>query len=183
MPVMAQPAVPDWHPDPSGRFDSRYWDGANWTRAVMRDGQVDTDPSEGLLFEAPNAGAAADGAEPKSYAFSSPSAVRFTSLAPEVARARLGQLLALSGIQAVESAHEQLEATVSVKGEPNWVVVVALCLVWILPGVIYWYAKSRTSTYSVEAQVLPVEHGSEIRFRCDRRALKQLDPVLAQLPA
>jgi hypothetical protein len=63
------------------------------------------------------------------------------------------------------------------------VLVVALCLVWVLPGLIYWYVKSRTSSYPVEAQFLPVGHGSEIRIRSDPRARKLLDPLLAQLPS
>ncbi len=35
---------PAWHPDPTGRFDLRYWDGALWTEHVTRGGTQDTDP-------------------------------------------------------------------------------------------------------------------------------------------
>jgi uncharacterized protein YxjI len=33
-----------WHPDPFGRFESRYWDGERWTEHVSRGGQALVDP-------------------------------------------------------------------------------------------------------------------------------------------
>lgn len=33
-----------WFPDPSGRNDQRYWDGAVWTDAVVSGGEARTDP-------------------------------------------------------------------------------------------------------------------------------------------
>lgn len=38
----AAPAA--WYPDPSKRFDLRYWDGSEWTEHVARGGQQFTDP-------------------------------------------------------------------------------------------------------------------------------------------
>jgi len=35
---------PDWHPDPVGRHEQRYWDGAAWTDQVSDAGDVTTDP-------------------------------------------------------------------------------------------------------------------------------------------
>jgi hypothetical protein len=50
-PVAAPPAaasVPTtpagWYPDPSGRYEMRYWDGDKWTEHVSRQGQTYTDP-------------------------------------------------------------------------------------------------------------------------------------------
>jgi hypothetical protein len=44
-PVAQPPAAPaGWHPDPTGRFEIRYFDGANWTDHVARGGQQATDP-------------------------------------------------------------------------------------------------------------------------------------------
>jgi hypothetical protein len=37
----AAPAA--WYPDPSNRFELRYWDGAEWTEHVARGGQQFTD--------------------------------------------------------------------------------------------------------------------------------------------
>lgn len=34
----------DWHPDPSGRHQHRYWDGASWTDHVADNGRQSTDP-------------------------------------------------------------------------------------------------------------------------------------------
>ncbi|MFT5026981.1 MAG: hypothetical protein ACI9CV_001744, partial [Ilumatobacter sp.] len=33
---------PDWHPDPNGRADLRYWDGAAWTEHVSTGGVQST---------------------------------------------------------------------------------------------------------------------------------------------
>ena len=33
-----------WHPDPSKRYEMRYWDGDKWTEHVSRAGQTYTDP-------------------------------------------------------------------------------------------------------------------------------------------
>jgi hypothetical protein len=33
-----------WYPDPSGRYEMRYWDGLAWTEHVSRGGQQYTDP-------------------------------------------------------------------------------------------------------------------------------------------
>jgi hypothetical protein len=40
---------PGWYPDPLGRFEHRYWDGAIWTEWVSTDGQlaIDTEPVPG----------------------------------------------------------------------------------------------------------------------------------------
>lgn len=35
---------PAWHPDPQGRHEHRYWDGAAWTDQVSDGGKVGTDP-------------------------------------------------------------------------------------------------------------------------------------------
>jgi hypothetical protein len=39
---------PAWHPDPSGRFHFRWWDGHQWTSQVSTDGQhlIDTNPDQ-----------------------------------------------------------------------------------------------------------------------------------------
>jgi hypothetical protein len=41
-PLSVTPA--GWYPDPSGRFEMRYWDGTAWTEHVARGGQQYTDP-------------------------------------------------------------------------------------------------------------------------------------------
>jgi hypothetical protein len=39
---------PAWHPDPSGRFHYRWWDGSEWTSQVSSDGHhlIDTNPDQ-----------------------------------------------------------------------------------------------------------------------------------------
>ncbi|HEY1989571.1 MAG TPA: DUF2510 domain-containing protein [Acidimicrobiales bacterium] len=37
-------APPSWQPDPSGKFDFRYWNGEEWTEFVSKDGISSTDP-------------------------------------------------------------------------------------------------------------------------------------------
>lgn len=38
---------PDWYPDPTGRFEQRYWDGSQWTEHVSSAGQQRTDALPG----------------------------------------------------------------------------------------------------------------------------------------
>jgi hypothetical protein len=38
---------PDWYPDPTGRFEQRYWDGSQWTEHVSSAGQQRSDPLPG----------------------------------------------------------------------------------------------------------------------------------------
>lgn len=37
-------APPGWHPDPSAKFEYRYWDGSAWTEHVSSQGIADVDP-------------------------------------------------------------------------------------------------------------------------------------------
>jgi hypothetical protein len=41
--IARPPSPPAWHPDPSGRFHYRWWDGYQWTAQVSTDGHVMTD--------------------------------------------------------------------------------------------------------------------------------------------
>jgi hypothetical protein len=41
---MQQGPAPGWYPDPTGRHEQRYWDGAVWTDAVVSNGQPGTAP-------------------------------------------------------------------------------------------------------------------------------------------
>lgn len=40
----ASSAPADWHTDPTGRHQYRYWDGTTWTDHVSDNGQVSVDP-------------------------------------------------------------------------------------------------------------------------------------------
>jgi hypothetical protein len=48
IPLGAPVSPPAWHPDPSGRFHYRWWDGHQWTSQVSTDGHhfVDTNPDQ-----------------------------------------------------------------------------------------------------------------------------------------
>lgn len=41
---MAESPAPDWYPDPYGRSELRYWDGAIWTDHVSSNGRQSSDP-------------------------------------------------------------------------------------------------------------------------------------------
>lgn len=175
--------TPGWHPDPAGRFDSRYWDGHGWTRAVMRDGQVDTDPADVPADAGPQA-TIRESAEPtlEGPVPALSASDRFTSLAPEEAQSRVSQMLVVAGFSLVEATPGRLAATVAVAGEPNWIIVIALCFFWLLPGLVYWYVKARPVAHAVSLQFLAAELGARIVIRGESQALERLAPVLAPLP-
>jgi hypothetical protein len=190
---------PGWHRDPAGRFDSRYWDGSRWTSAVMRNGQVDTDPLElnsamdgigsastkGIGESGSSTGAApvaSMGPQPAIFAVGWTAADPFISLAPAEAHARIVQPLPIGGITLADNSPGRLSAQVSAAGEPNWIVVVALCFLWLLPGLVYWYVKSRSVAHLLVVQLLPAKLGIRIAVQGDAVALERIAPVLAQLP-
>lgn len=190
---------PGWHRDPAGRFDSRYWDGTRWTAAVMRDGEVDTDPreldsaldgAEPASTTGPGEKAGSPGAAPVASSGPQPAVLtagwtatdRFTSLAPAEAHARIVQLLPIAGVVLTDNSPGRLSAQVSAAGEPNWIVVVALGFLWLLPGLVYWYVKSRPVIHPLAVQLLPAELGTRIALQGDALALERIAPVLAQLP-
>jgi hypothetical protein len=165
----------------------------------MRKGQVDTDPHEpnsamdGIgpssttrIGESGSATGAAPvasmGSQPAILAVGWTSADRFTSLVPTEAHARIVQMLPIGGITLTDNSPGRLSAQVSAAGEPNWIVVVALCFLWLLPGLVYWYVKSRPVAHALVVQLLPAELGTRITLQGDAVALERIAPVLAQLP-
>jgi|HubBroStandDraft_6_1064221.scaffolds.fasta_scaffold84144_2 hypothetical protein len=172
----------------------------------MRDGQVDTDPDQEPVVEEPVAagraghrgtvpsavsaaapgsgsGSTASGRQPAVISASGWTAAdRFTSLAPDEAQSRIVQMLAIGGITLTENSPGRLVATATVAGEPNWIVVVVLCFLWLVPGVVYWYVKSRPVAHPLAVQLLPAELGTRVALQGDPVALERIAPVLAQLP-
>jgi len=47
-PPTADPPAADWYPDPYGRHERRYFDGARWTERVATRGRQAVDPAEGV---------------------------------------------------------------------------------------------------------------------------------------
>ena len=44
---MSESPAPNWYPDPSGKHEQRYWDGAKWTDRVMNGGTEGVDATAG----------------------------------------------------------------------------------------------------------------------------------------
>ena len=180
------PDQPGWLPDPTGRFESRYWDGTKWTQAVMRGEQVDTDPeaepsapSSGpsILPDSPGPG------QPVMPHAAPPAATdRFTSLPAAEAQARLSQMLPMAGVTVTQTTPGRIDGSLTVKGEPNWIVLVVLLLLWILPGLIYWYVKSRPVTERFSLVFVPVATGTRISIQGGQKVMQGLLPVMGQLP-
>ena len=59
------------------------------------------------------------------------------------AQARLSQMLPMTGVTITQTTPGRIDGSLTVKREPNWIVVVLLVLLWIIPGLIYWYVASR----------------------------------------
>lgn len=172
-----------WQPDPTGRSDSRYWDGTSWTQAVMKDGNVDTDPIP-VEPASPVAGmpSPAQSTLPGDMGPPPSPTDRHTSLSPAEAQARLGQMLSMNGFQVRQSTPGRLDASITAKGEPNWVIAVILCLLWLVPGIIYLVVKSKSVTHNVGLTFVPAENGTRIAIQADPAGMERLAPALAQLP-
>jgi hypothetical protein len=187
MATQITPGNPGWFPDPEMRFDARYWDGLQWTKAVMRGDGVDTDPE---ALSAPFVGGATndpDGFGDPTSAMAgedSPTSPtdRITSLSPDEAQSRVSQLLAMASASVRRSEPGRLHGTVQIEGKPNMLVLTVLIFMWLVPGILYWYAKSRPEPRAFTLQFVPNNHGTRIVINADQDVLGRLSPVFSQLP-
>jgi hypothetical protein len=180
------PQQPGWLTDPTGRFESRYWDGTGWTDAVMQDGKVDSDPAGKPA--APTWGPPSPPA-PSVMPLAAPvhaappsAADRFTSLPAAEAQSRLTQILSMSGLTVTQVNPSRIDGTVTVKDEPNTAVLIVLLILWILPGLIYWFVKSRSVTERFSLVFVTVASGTRISIQAGPKAMARLTPVMGQLP-
>jgi hypothetical protein len=152
----------------------------------MKDGNVDTDP----VIVDTGAAAVAGAGTPPGFPQGMPTDMgpppsptdRHTSLPPAEAQTRLGQMLSMNGFQVRQSMPGRLDASFTAKGEPNWVVAVILCLLWIVPGIIYLVVKSKSVTHNVGFTFVPAENGTRIAVQGDPAGMESAAPALAQLP-
>ena len=107
---------------------------------------------------------------------------RFTSLPPAEAQARLSQMLPMAGVTLTQTTPGRIDGSLTVRGEPNVVVLVVLLLVWILPGLIYWYVTSRPVTERFNLMFVPVATGTRISIQGGPKVMQGLVPVMGQLP-
>ncbi len=177
---------PGWLPDPTGRFESRYWDGTKWTQAVMRGGEVDTDQEAEPSMPGSGPSILPDPPAPEQTVMphvAPPAASdRFTSLPAAEAQGRLAQMLPMAGGTVTQTTPGRIDGSLTIKGEPNVVVLVILLLVWILPGLIYWYVKSRPVTERFSLVFVPVATGTRISVQGGPKVMQGLVPVMGQLP-
>lgn len=179
--MQATPQQAGWYPDPSKRFESRYWDGATWTQAVMRGGQVEAD-SEPMII--PRGGGYLEPSIPAAPVVGPPPSPtdRLTSLSPNEAQSRMYQMLAMNGITSLQTDPGRIHGTIDIKGEPNMVVFVVLLIIWIIPGVLYWIIKSKGQRIPINMLFLPNGTGTRIAVQANGPALERIAPALAQLP-
>lgn len=174
---------PGWFADPAGRFDSRYWDGARWTEAVMRAGSVDTDPVPVDRSDGEPAQAAPAEPEARRERVPPPRPTdRTTTYSPQEAQASVAQMLAFTEIAVRNSVPGRLDCELELKSKPNWLLVLLLGCLWIIPAVIYWRVKSRPVTHRITLVFVPVAAGTRIAVQAPEPAIAYLNPVLTSLP-
>jgi hypothetical protein len=177
------PGQTGWFPDPTGRFETRYWDGTSWTKAVMRGGTVDTDPE----FKVEPAKVVVPSLTPTPSPRQAPSlppgtADRLTPLPIGEAQSRVANMLAMLGATVTYAAPGRIDATVTSKGQPNVLVTILLVFLWVIPAIVYWVVKSKPVARQVCVTFLAVETGTRIGIQADSEAMAQLAPAFAQLP-
>jgi hypothetical protein len=107
---------------------------------------------------------------------------RYTSLSPDEAQRRLGQMLATQGWSVTASAPGRFDVALSVPGDPNTLIGVLLLLLWLLPGIIYFLAKRRPTRVRATITFVPAEGGTRIAIQGSTDALQRLGPTLMMLP-
>jgi hypothetical protein len=152
------PGGAGWYSDPAARFDSRYFDGTNWTSAVKRGEEVESDP-EAIQVEFTVARGSAIPTIPPPPKASEPRTVlrvaapewprgaagdRQTPLPLTEAQREVVRVLALAGVRVQNQQPGLIQASVPLKGRPNLALAFLLGLAWVIPGVIYVISASRT---------------------------------------
>jgi hypothetical protein len=175
-----------WLPDPAGRFEQRYWDGHAWTTAVMNDGQVHSDA--GPLPEGEPGAATASPVAPPPVALGPahiPAARpgdRHTSLRPDEAQRRLGQMLQMEGWSIAVPATDRFELSLSIPGKPNVIIGLLLCLFFVWPGIVYFVIKSRPTVSRASLNFVHEGDGTRIAIQGSPAAIQRLGGVMVMLP-
>jgi hypothetical protein len=170
------PGAAGWYPDPAGRFDNRYWDGSQWTTAVRRGEQVESDPDS--LPDSLGNGfvSASPAASPSSQASDQPprpkvepppfphvnAGDRLTRLPVPEAQREVVRVLPLAGISVKGEQPGQVQAAVPMKGQTNVAVVILLCFICLLPGIIYAITSSRVRMIPATINLAPSSSESTV---------------------
>lgn len=186
-----------WFPDPAGRFDNRYWDGTQWTSAVKRGEQVESDP------ESPPVGPSGDGVTPTAPGTPPPISAsdssrpkvapppfphvnagdRLTSLPVPDAQREVVRVLPLAGISVKGEQPGQVQAAVPIKGETNVALVIILCFICILPGILYAMTSSRVRMHPAVINLAPSSSESTvITIQAPPAARQSILSALGTLP-
>ena len=107
---------------------------------------------------------------------------RFTSLPAAAAQTPLVSDAPDVGVTVTQTTPGRIDGMLTVKREPNVVVLVILLLVWILPGLIYWFVESKPVSERFSVVFVPVATGTRISIQAGPKAMQQLVPVMGQLP-
>lgn len=192
----SSPGGPGWYPDTRGTFESRYWDGTEWTSAVMSNGQTQVD----LHFEpAGSRTPAADVCAPTQqggrpgppdatlfpYVDLGPAAlVRHTSLDPATAELTMANLLAGQGAVVNVPQHGRIDGSLVVKEEINVALCIVLFLLCIIGGVIYLIMKqNKTKTLQVTVTMSAQGLGTLVQGYCPPEAFGLLNAAFQLMPA
>ncbi len=192
----AAPGSAGWQPDPTGRFEERYWDGSNWTSAVKRGEQVESDPESVPETSADGNGASPSTPSPASAASAGRTVTapewpqgagtgdRQTSLPPAQAQREIVRVLPLAGIMVKSEQPGLVQASIPVKGETNVALVIILCFICIIPGIIYAIVSSRTSMMPAAVQLAsPPSGGTIITIQAAPGPRQAVLSALGTLPA
>jgi Protein of unknown function (DUF2510) len=170
------PGRAGWYPDPAGRFDTRYWDGGQWTSAVRRGEQVESDPDsppssfsgDGITGASATATPPPSGSDPPRPKVAPPpfphvnAGDRLTSLPVDQAQREVARVLPLAGIVVKGEQPGQVQAAVPIKGQTNVALVIILCFICLLPGIIYAITSSRVQMHPVIINLAPSSSESTV---------------------
>lgn len=107
---------------------------------------------------------------------------RMTSLSAADAQTRVCQALAMAGMPPTQVSQGRVDTTVTIKPEPNNILLVVLIIFCLLPGIIYWYVASRPVHHLVSILLTPTAQGTQVTVQGHPDALAMIGPVVDRLP-
>jgi hypothetical protein len=91
-------------------------------------------------------------------------------------------MLQMEGWSVTVPATDRFELSLGIPGKPNMIIGILLCLLWLVPGIVYFIIKSRPTVSRASLTFVPEGDGTRIAIQGSPEAIQRLGGVMVMLP-